>query len=200
MLFVVVVNVVTIVMKFYSFIFSSLTSGIVVGLQVEGFGALGWMYFVAFWLMWEVGPRKEEFTPPLSADRGCFAAALIWWRQSGIVIGLNPDWGFVKSGQWCTMSWIFTLWNGFYRCIWSYPIIKLMFLRFLTLDVNVKAVTAAEVRPLVLQVEAVDVHASSGGQLSGSLFVINRPWSSRFTMKWFERLPVDGVGVGPVQD
>lgn len=51
LLFVVVVNVVTIVMKFYSFIFSSLTSGIVVGLQVEGFGALGWMNFVAFWLM-----------------------------------------------------------------------------------------------------------------------------------------------------
>lgn len=52
----IVVNVVTIVMKFYSgsnasFIFSSLTSGIVVGLQVEGFGALGWIYFVAFWLM-----------------------------------------------------------------------------------------------------------------------------------------------------
>lgn len=58
--------------------------------------------------------------------------------------------------------------------------------RFLTLDVEVNAlgnaVTPSNVHwwqkwcPLLLRVrEAVDVHASSGGQLSGSLFVINRP-------------------------
>lgn len=126
-----------------SFIFSSLTSGIVVGLQVGGFGAVGWIYFVAFWFMWEVCPRKEELTP----HGGSFAAALFRWRQSGIVIGLGLDWRFVKSGQWCTMSWIFKSLKWFLSLYLKLTHYQIGVFRFLTLDVNVNAVTAAEMAP-----------------------------------------------------
>lgn len=61
-----------------SFIFSSLTSGIVVGLQVEGFGALEQIYFVAFWLMWDVDPSQEEFTPPPTASRPLNLSGRLW--------------------------------------------------------------------------------------------------------------------------
>lgn len=95
------------------------------------------------------------------------------WRQSGIRTGLNLDGGLARSGlmykelNFYSLTWFLSL------CV-NLAHFKVDVFTFLTLDVN--AVAAAEVAPLVLQVEeAVDVHASSGGPLSGSLFVINRP-------------------------
>lgn len=113
------------------FIFSSLTSGIVVGLQVEGFGA-----DIFCSILVDVRWRQGEFAPPPSASRPLDRSGRFWvvcgcFDQMETIGDCNrtePRWRI--CGQWCKMGWIFTLWNGFYRCIWSYPIMKLMFLHF----------------------------------------------------------------------